>query len=236
MDRFYANSDVVRWMNVDQQSITLHLAKLATELPQAKIDFHLDMLADSYYLHGMSCIAQGSFPEAIEAFRASISTRCKMYERYEMGMGRSLEAGHFQSLLVAFVTKDHPLIARFVAFYRANDGTPDSLFIGSALKLVATNDLEAAKSNLAKKKPRFERQFTGFSECLEAIANKDEKRFVNALNVASENWAKWAAKQAKGLPDSVCFIQGAGLVRLAESVFGRRILIADRHIPPELLR
>ncbi len=235
MGGFYSNDDVVRWDKSYRQSIDLHREKLATDLPQQKVDFHLSNLSGSYYMQGMTFIAQSAFDEAIQAFRASAEAKCKVYERFKNGQGRSLEAGTFQSVLVAFVTNDEPLVSRLVDLYRADEGTPDSIFLGKALKLIATGGLDSAKAALAQRKPRFEPQFVGYAECLEAIANKDQQRFVSALNVASESWAKWASKSVKGLPDSVCFIQGIGLVRLAEQILGNTIPIANEYMPQELL-
>jgi hypothetical protein len=236
MGRSYSDDDVVRWDKSYRPAIDLHLEKLGTDLPQQKVDFHLSNLSGSYYMQGMTLIAQGAFDEAIRAFRDSAEARCRMYERFEKGQGRSLEAGHFQSVLVAFVTKDQALISRLVGHYRADEGTPDSIFLGKALKPVATGDIDAAKKVLAQRMPRIEPQFVGYADSMEAIANRDQQRFVSALDAASESWAKWASKKVKGLPDSVCFIQGVGLVRLAESVLGTPIFVTNQHMPQELLR
>lgn len=234
--RFYSEEDVARWQIAYAKSIGIHQEKLTTDFSQPAIDFHLGGLAGSYYMQGMTFIAQGAFESSLQAFKASAEARCKMYERFENGKGRSLEAGHFQSVLVAFVTKDEALVSRLVGLYRADEGTPDSIFLGNALKLVATGDIDGAKTALAQRKPRFEPQFVGYADCLEAIANKDQPRFVSAASVACESWAKWAAKRVKGLPDSVCFIQGVGLVRLAERVLGNPIPVISDGMPQELLR
>lgn len=235
MGQFYSNEDVARWDKSYGQSVDLHLEKLSADLPQEKVDFHLSNLSGSYYMQGMTLIAKSEFRKAIEAFRASAQTKFKMYERFENGQGRSLEAGNFQSLLVAFVTRDEALVSQLVGKYRAEDGTPGSIFLGRALKLIAMSDLDGAKIALREKKPRFEPQFIGYTDCLEAIANKDEHRFLTALKLASDSWAKWAVKRVNGLPDSVCFIQGVGLVRLAERVMGKRISVVDENIPLQLL-
>lgn len=237
MKKFYSPEDVARWEEAKGGSVALHLEKLSDpSLVPQKQDFHLGMLSLSYQSKGMTFVALERFEEAKQSFRGSIETLCKMYERFEKGQGRSLEAGHFQSVLVAFVTKDQPLISRLAAHYRADDGTPDSVYLGRVVKLLAMGDIDAAKTALAQKKPRFEPQFVGYADCLEAIANKDQQRFVTALNGASESWSKWASKRVKGLPDSVCFIQGIGLVRLAERVLGNPIPISNEHMPQELLR
>src|SRR5947209_1817183 len=109
MGNFYSNDDVVRWDKSYRPAIDLHREKLTTDLPQQKVDFHLSNLSGSYFMQGMTFMALGAFDEAIQALRASAEARCKMYERFEKGQGRSLEAGHFQSVLVAFVTKDQTL-------------------------------------------------------------------------------------------------------------------------------
>jgi hypothetical protein len=237
MKLLYSPQDVVRWEAAKGGSVALHLQKLSEPgLVSEKQDFHLGMLSLSYQTKGMIFIAQGRYEEAVHSFHDSIKTLCKMYERFEKEQGGSLEAGHFQSVLVAFVTKDEPLVSRLVGLYRADEGTPDSIFLGKALKLVASGDIDGAKTALAQRKPRFEPQFVGYADCLQAIANKDQQRFVSALNVASESWAKWASKRVKGLPDSVCFIQGVGLIRLAERVVGNPIPITNEYMPQELLR
>lgn len=237
MKKFYTSEDVVRWEAAKGGSVELHLQKLSDPaLPPQKQDFHLGMLSLSYHTWGMICVAHNRFDEAILSFRGSTEVLCRMYERFNKGQGRSLEAGHFQSVLVAFVARDHPLASRLVGDYRADEGTPGSIFLGRAVKLLAMGDIDSAKSALAQRKPHCEPQFVGYAECLEAIANNDQQGFLSALNVASESWANWASKRVKGLPDAVCFIQGVGLVRLAEGIFGKSIPIASEHIPQGLLR
>jgi hypothetical protein len=235
MKRSHSDKDVARWEKAYENAIAIHLDKLRTESSQANVDFHMGGLAGSYYMYGMTLIAGAQFGAAIDAFRSSTELWCKMYERYENGHGRPLEAGHFQSVLVAYVTGDDVLISRLVAHYRAEDGTPDSIFIGTALKLIATGDCTSAKTALTLPKPHFEPQFRGYPDCLDAIAHNNEEQFISALGTASEFWAKWASNQARGLPHSVCFIHGVGFIRLAETIFNKSISVTNEHIPQGLL-
>jgi hypothetical protein len=235
MSHLYSPADLDRWNRSYQDSIHLHLDKLATDLSSQQVDFHLNMLSLSYHTQGMILIAQGKFTDAVGSFRSSVLAKCQMYERYEKGEGRALEAGHFQSVLEAYVTRDDDLVAAIVKHYRAQEGTPDSIFLGRALKYIATNEIDNAKRLMRQEWPRFEPQFVGFADCLEAIAENDEYRFVAAANSASQHWAAWAAKRIRGLPDSVCFIQGIGLIRLAEKSMGRTIRIVSEYLPQELL-
>jgi hypothetical protein len=236
MKKYYSPEDVVRWQQSFDKSVRIHLEKLSDlELSPDGYDFHLSLLSLAYHELGMTRIAQGGFEEARKMFHESVQARCKMFERAEKGVGRSIDAIYFQSLLIAFVTKEEDLVARIVDLYKPVEGIADAIYLGRAVKLLAKNDTIAAKSALAQKKPRFVTQFPGYAECLEGIADKDEQRFALGLNVASESWRKCAARRDKGLPFSVCFIQGVGLVRLAEWVLGKRISVVNEYIPAELL-
>jgi hypothetical protein len=234
---FYTDADVERWENVEKNSLQIHNDKLATDLPQRLVDHHLSGLSATFWSRAMICIAKGEFGKAIEALRTSTEYRCKVYERFEKGDGTwPPDAGDFQTLLVALVSRDEASIARFVSLYRYDKGTPGSVFLGRAVKLLVMNEIDAARESLGQKKPRFEPQFVGYAECFEAMANKDEHGFVAALTLASKKWAKVVSIRDRGLPYSVCFIQGAGLVRLAEKVLGKPISVSNEHIPPQLFR
>jgi len=70
-------------------------------------------------------------------------------------------------------------------------------------------------------------------ERLEALSQRDEKGFLAALQFASQNWAKWVSKYAK--EESVCFVDGVGLVRLAYRVLGHPFAVVDENIRQGLL-
>src|SRR3954470_16246067 len=104
MGKLYTQDDLHRWKESYRDSISIHIEKLETNLPQRQIDFHLSTLALSQHTWGLIGVAESDFPGAIDRFRASVETRCRMYERFEQGVGRAMDAGHFQSLLVSLVT------------------------------------------------------------------------------------------------------------------------------------
>jgi hypothetical protein len=237
VERYYSTEDVARWEASYAESIAAHLQRLTDpRLPESRHDFHLGMLSLSHRTRAMICVARGRFGDAVAALRASVEARCRMYERSVAGVGRPLEAGHFQTVLDALATRDDTLVDRIGRHYRADVGTRDSVFLGTALRSLVLNDVPGACSALGRERPRFERQFVGYVECLQAVAAGDDQRFPAALALASGSWAEWAARQVRGLPDSVCFLHGAGFVRLAERVFRRRVPVADAHIPSPLLQ
>ena len=237
MGRFYTEKDVERWEEAYRRTGRLHQDKLAANPPPAEVDFRLGMLSgESRYL-GMICIAKRHFSEALVCFRQSIEWRLKMYERWASGLGRAMEAGHFQDLLVAYVTNDDELISRYAKHYRAGEGTDDSVYLGRVVKCIALKDLEGARNGLLEKKPRrFETQFSGYPDCLQAIVEKDQARFVEAIAFAATKWSRWSCQVVKGLPDSVCFLQGVGLVRMGEKTLGTHIPVKNEYLPPELLQ
>lgn len=235
MGRLYADDDMARWEHSYKDSVAIHLDKLANSATEAEIDFRLGMLAVSRYTLGMISVAKGDFLGATARFRSAVETRCGQYERFEQGVGRELDAGHFQTLLLALVTRDDTLVSRFRAHYRAENGTKCSIFLGRAVKRLAANDREGARLELDRRKPPIDPQFLGYCECLEAIAAGNEGQFTDAIVRAGNHWQTWAAKTVRGLPDAVCFIQGVGLVRLAEKVLRRPVPVTHEHLPHELL-
>jgi hypothetical protein len=236
MGRLFTDGDLTRWENSHKESIALHLAKLSSSETETEVDFRLGMLAVARHTQGMIDVARGNFPQAVSSFRSAVETRCWQYERFEQGVGRELDAGHFQTLLLALVTRDDALVSRFLGHYRAENGTPTSVFLGRAIKRLVANDRQGARLELARRKLRPDPQFRGYCECLEAIADGNDDGFGDAFAQAATNWQTWAAKTVRGLPESVCFIQGVGLVRLAEQVLGRAVPISHEHVPRELLR
>ncbi len=237
MNRYYSHEDLTRWEKAYGSSVTLHLEKLSTHgLNAQKQDFHLGMLQLSYETEGLIHIAKNRYEAAIKSFKDSKETLCKMYERYENGLGRPLEAGHFQSVLIGFVTSYKALIAKLANHYSANEGTKDSCYLGRALKLITAGNLDDAKAALAEKKPRFETEFIGFDDCFAAIVNRDEQQLLSAIKIATKSWEKCASNRDRGLPFSVCFIKGIGIIRLAEHVLGKQVLIDNQYMPHELLR
>jgi len=236
-NKFYTADDVARWESVDKESIDLQLSKLALETRPPLREQRLGMLSVVYAHLGMTCIAKADFRGAIRSFEESVATRCRTFEMIGEGLASStnVDAGHFQSLLIAFVTRNEPLIQRLALPYCADTGTRGSKYLGAAIKALINGDLDAARTALTQKRPSFEMQFKSYPACLEAIVDQDPIRIVEAVHSASRDWAKWVARGLRGLPDSVCFIQGVGLIRLGERVLGRSIPIINQYLPKELL-
>jgi len=233
----YSPEDVARWEGTFPNSLAIHTEKLKRD--DASPDhrrFHLGMLSLTYRDMATTAIARGAFADAIRLLRLGVDTVCRLHELFEQGFpGEGADAGHFQSVLLAFATRDTELSKKMVSHYRFDKGIKASVFLGKIIKSIAHGDHAAAQDTLSKPWPKVEAMFRGYPECLQAIANKDEPAFRQAIPSTSKNWAKWAARVEKGLPGAVCFIQGIGLVRLAEHAMGRHIPISDDNMPPELL-
>lgn len=60
-------------------------------------------------------------------------------------------------------------------------------------------------------------------------------QFVEALKSAAVHWRKWATRAERGLPNSVCFLHGAGFAALAERVIGTEVPGPIADVPLELI-
>jgi hypothetical protein len=192
----------------------------------------------------LAAIAQGRLTDARDHLMKSAALRAEVFIRFARGEPINIErvnAGHFQSLLDALASGDWAAAERFCAvfpaeFAKESRSIPSSLYIARPLKALVEGRLEDARRMLAQKQPSIDPMARGYPECLRAIAAKDLAGFVEALRAASGYWRKWAARAERGLPDSVCFLHGAGLVALAERVMGQRLDEPVDDVPVELLR
>jgi hypothetical protein len=151
MGRLYNVEDVARWETTFSESVALHLDRLTSRLSERQFDFHLGMLALAHRNRGMVHVANEQFERAISSFCDSVEVRCRCYERFERGVGRPMDAGHFQSLLLAFVGRDSSLIPRLLNHYRCDQGTPASIALGRAIYGLTTGDRSGVtESDLAR--------------------------------------------------------------------------------------
>ena len=128
------------------------------------------------------------------------------------------------------------LISRLVRHYRVDSGTPDSRLSRPSGEVPRDRRPGGREGSARAQTAALEGQFKGYAECLEAIADKDPCRFAEAFEIATKSWTRFAARTVRGLPLAACFIQGVGLIRLAERVIGERIEISNEHIPSRLLQ
>jgi hypothetical protein len=153
-----------------------------------------------------------------------------------------MSAGNWQTLLRAHASTDEVSIKRFCGLFDLDlasrpqvGSTKDSLFIGWLLKALTEYRLNDARALSAEGHPSEERMFRGYIGCLAAISRSDEDGLVNCLGEASKAWEQYARRTWKGLPDAVCFMNGVGILRLAERTWQKRLMCDDPNIPAELL-
>jgi hypothetical protein len=236
MSAFYSEEDVIRWEKTAFESIRTQTEALRkTGIPYEFRWQRLGSVAGAYKRLAMVAIARRKFSDAMGFFRKAMEME---FERYEMELahGKAVDAGEFQTVLLAYATTDQLLISKMLGYYTWDKGVPESVYLGKIIKSLAIGDITTAQETLKLKKPRIEKMFSDYPACLQAMADKDQDSFQTSIAAAATTWAKRASRYEKGLSDSVCFIQGVGLVRLAEQVIGTRIGICNEHIPAELLR
>jgi len=233
--KFYTQDDVVRWEAANSRAIALREGFLANPPARLDIDTQYASLGQAYSAMGLTAIAQSKYQVAFSYFAKSTASTLHRIERMSAHSATGLEAGHFQSLLLSLVTKDEYLISELAHRYLLVEGPSDSIYLGRVVKALALRDNVTAQLALSVSPPRIDSQFRGFVEVLKSIAHSNNSSFTTAMNAATIHWATWTSKKAVGLPQSVCFILGVGLVRLAERVFNSSLDFSTEHVPATLL-
>jgi len=243
--KLYNMSDVTEWEETNERRFQELSKRLKSGESHPTIDAGkgLSSLSRLHLLKGMTAVAREEFAPALGHFAASCEVKCVLYEQYIAGKdihADFVSTGNFQTLLLTHVTRDKRLTKRFSNLYRlefagVTRSPKDSTFIGSLLKALSEDHLEEAREIMNKPRPRVDKQFDGYIECMESIVNKDEKGFVSTLEYASNAWEKFVRRDCKGNPLTVCFIGGVGFIRLAEGLWKKPIKVEIEHIPEALL-
>ncbi len=243
----YTSEDIERWEATSAEVLRLLLQQLRDE-PDGRVcqlgRGYLS-LEGSAWSNALISAARSQWPTSLGWLRVSVDAICVLYEACMAGRRiapQSLAAGNWQTLLHAHASTDSLLVSRFCKLFdlefaarREIGSTKDSLFIGRLVKALTEHRLDDARALLSRQWPSVERMFRGFVECLQAVAMNYEVGFARSLQSASAAWQKYASRNWKGLPDAVCFLNGVGLVRLAEHTWQKRVTLSDPNIPAELL-
>ncbi len=243
----YTMDDVERWESVDDEFFPPLIKKLRGDPNHQAISQGHGLC--SYQLKrramAMSAIARGKYTLALGYLAVGCEAVCLMYERYEAGEDISpefLSAGTWMELLLAHASRDKAVVERLCRLYDekyfddpATRSVEESKYIGRIIKALTEGRVDDARQTLGEPSPKIERMFRGYLECLTAIANGDQEGLEEALGFAADAWEKYSRRVWPGLPQSVCFIHGVGLIRLAEHVWGRPVVPEIDHIPMGLL-
>ena len=193
-------------------------------------------LEDQGFIH----VATGNRDKAVACFQQAVEVRTTVLSLEMQGVPSALgylSAGNFQQLLIALAIGDNDLIKRFAEILPTDNAydPEDSVYIAKALKALALGRTDEARLHLALPSPDIDAQFSGYVECLRAIANGSWADFVNELRRASAGWEKFTRREFEGDSCSSCFIGGVGLLKLARRVSGLELPVTIEHIPPLLL-
>lgn len=235
--------DVARWIAVDQQRLSAKLAQLNDPSFAGRKDFVLSGLHLLHESLGYSHLALSNYALARQHFVESCEYVLRIFELPDEGEpvahGR-LVAGYCESWLIAIAAGAVPLAVSLAeAFSRNCTLSSDQLSgteqVAFALRALLNHDhAEALRILQLSRSP--EPITSGYRlPALDGIASSNEQLFRDSLTRASEHWRSVAARAHVGLPQSVAFIGGLGLLRLAELLFGHKIDVKLESMPSELL-
>jgi len=186
------------------------------------------------------------YPEALGAFHQMTEFRSLVYEKFYQGLDintGNLAAGHWQILCLSLLTRNNQIISRFNNVYKQLvfgeddrfDKLPESLYIGQILSRMVDGRLSEAKEiMLYTKRPKLDTRFRGTYEILDAIADMNEKKITVTIAEGGIHWQKYMQRH-KDEVDSICFLYGAGLHHLAETILCKDIELNTPQIPQGLI-
>jgi len=235
----YTRSDVVRWKEADESRIQLKLAQLHDSSFHGRRDF---VLSGLHLLHeglGFTYVALEEPEIARNHFLASCQYVEQLFSLRERGEPISpgrLTAGYCKSWLVALAIGENATASSLASKFKREDlpaGKRRSEIeqIALLLKSLIGCSEDFHDEELGPPSSARSNDFKYYLECLDGIAERDEERFLHALERAADNWLIQIVRTHRGLPQSVCFIHGLGLLRLAEQVIGKPIEVSNVLIP-----
>ena len=238
-----AESDIARWEEADALVMSLLIDGQDPSVSRELSAFErLSLVAEDGVSIALTRIARERYSEALGWLRSAVRAQCERFCVGRQQQAGGLSAGMWQHLLLAHASTDQTLVDRFndlfdleLAARPEARSTEDSMYHARLLKALTSRRIDDALSILGEPWPSVEPMFRGYIDCMQAIARRDETAFQYALSDASAAWERYARRHWKGLPDAVCFLNGVGLVRLAEHVWERPIKVDDPNIPLGLL-
>jgi hypothetical protein len=187
MRTFYTPEDVARWEKSNEVTVAFQIEALRKPgIPPNLRWQRYGHIAGAYESMAIIAIARKNFAEVCGLLVKCIEAHFQQYD-IELAEGKTVDAGYFQHVLLAYAATDKPLIAKMVDYYSWQNGIPESVYLGKIVKWLALGDISLAQDVLTQKRPRMEKMFAAYPDCFQAIANKDEAALQTAISAASKN-------------------------------------------------
>jgi hypothetical protein len=238
----YTAVDVIRWRQADERRLPMKLSQLNDDAFVGRRDF---VLSGLHLLHEGLGYTHIALHEP-DAARAHFFESCQYVLRLfllpssgEVVSSGRLQAGYFQSWLIALSIGADGLAFSLTDSFKneyltGKDSLAEVERIALALQLLILGRADGAKDILQARPIPAASDFTHYFDCLRAIAEREEDRFVESLDLAAKEWCSRIVKTHKGYPQAVCFMNGLGLLRLAERFVEHPIEIDNDLIPSQL--
>lgn len=235
----YSMADVLRWQQLDEGRLQMKLSQLGDASFAGRRDF---VLSGLHLLHeglGYTYVALNRPKDARLHFLESCRYVKRIFELPTLGESVSsgrLSAGYCMSWLIALAIKEDGVALSLAelflpAYVSADKGQASIEGMALALQSLIAGDADSARKTLADVTISESDDLKHYIGCLEKLAERDEERFLESLDLASRVWLRQIVKTHQGLPQSVCWMQGLGLLRLAERVLGKPMDSSNELIP-----
>ena len=234
-----AVTDIARWEQSNQRKLAI-LTKRLGSLESPRCDPQgVNMLHLTYLDITFERLAVNDLAGARLALRSSVKSQIAVQQWASDGEPRALgyrSPGNFPTLLHAYLLNDTGLTKSFASLLHKNlhsftCGSDDSTHIANLCIMLTLGETSQSVCDLDNPPENVDRMFHGYVPMLLAIMRTDVENYRKHLFDAASNWMTYTARHFAGHPQSVCFLDAAGIVAMGRTLKG----LSLESIPPCVL-
>ena len=236
-------ADIARWEQRNQRKLAI-LAKRLGSLESPCCDPQgVNMLHLAYRDIAFAKLAANDIAGASLALRSSVESQITVQQWAYDGEPRALgyrSPGNFPTLIHACLLDDADLARSLASLVHKNiqadnRGPEDSTYIANLCFLLTLEETSLSDCDLEREPEDIDPMFYGYVPMLLAILRRDNENFRHHLSDAASHWITNTARHFAGHPQSVCFLDAAGIVAMARTLGGLRVENIPSCVPTGLV-
>lgn len=236
-------SDLDRWEQSNGRKLEILARRLGSlEVPRCDPQ-GVNMLHLTFIDIAFTRLAANDLDGARSALRSSVESQMTIQQWASDGEPRALgyrSPGFFPALLHAHLLNDSRLSRSIASLIysnieSSNAGPDDSTYIAKLCLMLTLGESSGVVCDLVHPPATCDKMFHGYIPMLLALLRMDVEGFRLHLCDAASNWVTYTAKHFAGHPQSVCFLDAAGIIMIARTVKGYRLEDVPECIPRGLI-
>lgn len=214
-------TDLERWRAATEKSFPMYIADISSGRHQKGRRYF--QLESEFRMKAVLHWCAGSLEETLRALRQSALVFQALARKYREDV--DIDSGYadtfvsYQPMVNALLANDHSTATRLATLYGNREpdeqDPPYHVHTGRAIKLAVLGRKDESRSEIEKLKPKdVFKNVKQLSRLCRAVILDDQNEVQAALPEALEEFARACRGELKGLPDSVLFLEGLGLLKL----------------------